>query len=333
MLAPVLDRPPTFARDLLLLASWSNLSEAAAALGRMELCGWCYDALEQHAGTAVVTAGVVGFGGAVDHHLGVLAAATGRVELAIDHFERAAALHERVGARSWLSRTQCEWAAALQARGGRADRDRAADLLAAARASAAALGLVQVTRRADELDAVPVIGFSRDGEVWTLSYGGTEVRLKDAKGLADIAVLLGAPGREVAATTLTGSAAGRSGVQFGADPVLDATARERYRARLAELDGILDDADRRNDPARGATAQAEREVLIRELTAAVGLGGRARGLGDDAERARKAVTARIRDSIARIAAAHPALGQHLGESITTGLFCRYAPPRPTSWRP
>jgi tetratricopeptide (TPR) repeat protein len=331
-LLPTLDRPPTFVRDLLLLSRWSDLGEAAAALGLSALCGRCYDAMAPYAGDAVVTAGAVGFGGAVEHHLGVLAAAMGRTDAAAGHFERAVAMHAGLGARPWLARTQCEWAAVLQARGRPVDQDRTVELLRAARAAAAAIGMTQIQQRIDELSATPVNGFRRDGDVWTVSYGGTDVRFKHAKGLADIAVLLGAPGREVAAVTLVETAPATPRVWFGSDPVLDATARERYRARLAELDAILDESDRRADRTRGAAAQAERDVLIRELTAAVGLGGRARGLGDDAERARKAATARIRDSIARITAAHPALGAHLSESITTGLFCRYNPPHATSWR-
>ncbi len=147
-----------------------------------------------HAGNAVVTAGVVGFGGAVDHHLGVLAAAVGRADAAIDHFEDAAQMHGRLGARPWLARTQVEWAAALRARNLGADGGRVADLLAAARNTAAAVGMPEILARIDGLATVAVNGFRRDGEVWTLSYGGTDVRLKDAKGLGDIAVSARHPG-------------------------------------------------------------------------------------------------------------------------------------------
>jgi hypothetical protein len=70
---------------------------------------------------------------------------------------------------------------------------------------------------------------------------------------------------------------------------------------------------------------------VGELAAAAGLGGRPRRLGDRSERARKAVTARIRDVIARIERAHPALGAHLRVSITTGTFCAYSPAAPASW--
>jgi hypothetical protein len=39
--------------------------------------------------------------------------------------------------------------------------------------------------------------FHREGEYWTLGYEGRVVRVRDAKGLRDIAVLLASPGREI----------------------------------------------------------------------------------------------------------------------------------------
>jgi hypothetical protein len=72
--------------------------------------------------------------------------------------------------------------------------------------------------------------------------------------------------------------------------------------------------------------------LIEQLTAAYGLGGRARRAGSDAERARTAVTARVRDAIRHLAAAHPELGRHLERSIRTGTFCVYEPEQPTRWQ-
>ena len=70
-----------------------------------------------------------------------------------------------------------------------------------------------------------------------------------------------------------------------------------------------------------------------ELKAAYGLGGRARRAGDHAERARSAVTWRIRSAIARIDAVHPALGRHLKKSGSrTGTFCAYTPEQRVDWR-
>ena len=49
------------------------------------------------------------------------------------------------------------------------------------------------------------------------------------------------------------------------------------------------------------------------------------------ERARKAVTNRIRQTLARIAGVHQALGLHLRNAVHTGTRCVYTPERPTRW--
>ena len=50
-----------------------------------------------------------------------------------------------------------------------------------------------------------------------------------------------------------------------------------------------------------------------------------------AERARAAVTMRIRAALLRIEKEHPALGRHLARSIRTGTVCRYDPEVLTRW--
>ena len=75
----------------------------------------------------------------------------------------------------------------------------------------------------------------------------------------------------------------------------------------------------------------EREAILAELSAATGLAGRSRRLGDDTERARKAVTGRIRDALRRLEDRHPALAHHLTASVTTGMSCRYLPAEPVEW--
>ena len=67
-------------------------------------------------------------------------------------------------------------------------------------------------------------------------------------------------------------------------------------------------------------------------SSATGLGGRSRKLKDQGERARKAVTARIRESIQRIAEAHPAAGEHFAAAVRTGSFCCYEPNTAVDWR-
>jgi len=67
------------------------------------------------------------------------------------------------------------------------------------------------------------------------------------------------------------------------------------------------------------------------LSSAIGLGQRGRRLGDDRERARKAVAGRIKDALGRINAVHPALADHLARSISTGHMCVYHPDRDVQW--
>lgn len=53
----------------------------------------------------------------------------------------------------------------------------------------------------------------------------------------------------------------------------------------------------------------------------------------DPERARSAVSKRIRDAVRRVEEQHPALGYHLGAGIKTGSRCVYVPDpeRPRPW--
>ncbi len=120
-----------------------------------------------------------------------------------------------------------------------------------------------------------------------MSYAGQTVRLKNVKGLRDIARLLAGPGTEVHALDLVGAPGGQD-----TGELTDARARAGYRARLSELDSRIADGDQR--------AADEREVLVAHLAAAYGLGGRPRRAGDPAERARATATWRIRDAIGRV---------------------------------
>jgi hypothetical protein len=72
--------------------------------------------------------------------------------------------------------------------------------------------------------------------------------------------------------------------------------------------------------------------VLSELRRATGLGGRARRLGGQTERARKAVSNRIRQGITAIRAVHPDLADHLERSVATGSRCAYSPAQPLTWR-
>ncbi|WP_405676600.1 AAA family ATPase [Streptomyces sp. NBC_01511] len=196
---------------------------------------------------------------------------------------------------------------------------------------------------AEETQLVPSEAeFRRDGAVWALVFGGRAVHVPDAKGLRDLHTLLSHPGTDFPAVRLLAPDAGRTAVAahaIGGDPVLDDRAKAEYRRRLDQLDQEIDRAGERGDDARAAAYDRERQALLAELRTAAGLGGRTRRLGDEAERARKTVTARIRDTLRKLDALHPELAAHLRKSVTTGATCAYRPDRtenaisgPLTWR-
>jgi hypothetical protein len=77
-------------------------------------------------------------------------------ELAEEHFIDALAMHERMGARPWVARTQLAYAEMLLARRRRGDKARARELLADAVLTADALGMRCFAQRARDL--VPAAG-------------------------------------------------------------------------------------------------------------------------------------------------------------------------------
>jgi hypothetical protein len=198
--------------------------------------------------------------------------------------------------------------------------------------------------------------FRHDDAWWTLAYQGTTCRLKDSKGLHYIAFLLCLPGRNIHAnelltlgeklrvapsrvlvgTTSEDANAAPSGQVTTLSDVkglLDARAKVAYQCHLADLREELAEARCFNDPARVAKAQAEIDLLMDELTAAMGIGRGDAKVTFVTERARLNVTKSVKTALRHISKHHPPLGQHLVTSIRTGTFCSYLPDptRPISW--
>jgi hypothetical protein len=171
----------------------------------------------------------------------------------------------------------------------------------------------------------------REGDTWAFGFDGTTVRVRHAKGVADLAVLLARPGRDVHVRELAGVAGVVAG-SASTEPALDEKAVRQYRQRLRDLEDDLDEAERYADTGRAERLAVERDALVDELTRAFGLAGRRRPVGSDPdERLRKAVSARVKATIDRIDAQHAVLGRHLRNSVRTGYWCIYEPERPVDW--
>jgi tetratricopeptide (TPR) repeat protein len=176
-------------------------------------------------------------------------------------------------------------------------------------------------------DGVRRAVFRKGGELWTLAFDGRAVQLTEAKGYHDLVELLARPDAPIHCLEL----AGRAGEARGDDPVLDIRARRELTARARELQEAIDEAEALGDPARAERAREELDRIVTAVSDALGLGGRSRRLGSAAERARTAVTWRIRNAIRKVATAHPALGRHLENAVRTGTYCTYMPDRPVDW--
>jgi len=276
----------------------ANFADVVARLGDADLIAEAEEWLLPHAGRCVVIAGGVSFVGSVSHYLGLLYAASGRPAEARAAFEDALAAYGRLGADGWAERTR------------------------------QAMSALEPSTPTDAANAEAEL--RREGPFWTLRFDGEECRVKDSKGVRDLAVLLATPNREVAAAELM--AQGMAVEAAGADAVLDDRARRHFQQRIADLDDDLADAEAANDLGRIGRIKGERDAIAHELAAALGLGGRARTLGDPAERARKAVSARIRDAVKAVGVCNAGLGDHLQASVRTGTFCSYAPASPVRWR-
>jgi hypothetical protein len=285
-------------RDIGVFTGLEALAAAAvvfSAIGSPDQRRWTYERLSPHAGTHVVVGGAASYHAAVDHHLGTLAVSLGDLPAAQAHLSAALTMHERLGAPAW------------------------------ARLSTQALSDLEATTTTDN-------EFRKVDGRWLITFAGRHVQLPDAKGLHDLWTILGTHGAPVHVRTLLDPLAGDHLPTPGADPVLDDRAKAEYRTRLHELDRRIDDADTLGHSERAGRLRDERDALFHELAAATGLGGRPRPLGDESERARKTVSARLRDTLTKIDRSHPELGAHLRGAIRMGVTCSYDPPEPTAWR-
>jgi hypothetical protein len=287
----------------------------------------------------------------VNRYLGQLAGLGGDLDEALDRFGAARVEAERMNAAPYLARIALDEGVAL----ARAGDPRAGERLARAVRLADELAMPQIAARARELEPAPAVApppavtsdacMRREGDVWSFEYGGRTTRVRDAKGMRHIATLLRTPGVEVHALELVGgegagtsaAAAADAGLTSdgtsGAGPLLDDQAKRAYRERIAELEDELEEAREFNDPERVAAAREELDFVVQELSGAVGLGGRDRETGSNAERARVNATRAIRTQIKRIAELDPELGHELDATLRTGTFCVYEPDprRPLTW--
>jgi tetratricopeptide (TPR) repeat protein len=307
-----------------------------------------------------------GLAGHVARAEAVVAAAEHRLSHATAWFERATTIYRHYTLPWEEAETLLLWGRASLDAGETSSADRkfdsALEIYGRVGAGQAWIDRARAEKaRATDAHRTPVSAaenvFRREGDFWTIAYGGTTFRSKHSKGLAYLATLLCNPNREFHALELVIDPAsyrarpsdreqeiaahGRfdeSGMHVNgpgdAGPMLDREAREAYARRLAELRETIEDARETNNDERIAEAEDEIEQLSRELSHSVGLGGRARVASSPVERARLSVWHAIKSALEKIAVGNPDLGRLLSTTIKTGSVCVYRPdPRfPIVWQ-
>jgi DNA-binding winged helix-turn-helix (wHTH) protein len=134
----------TIPRDDFFLATMCDLAFVCCEFDDKERAAELYDRLKPYASLCAVEI-PLHFVGPVAHYLGLLASTLGNDAASIEHFEAAAAVSARVGARPLLNRTYLELATLLLKRKDAASRARAVFLIEEGLASARELGMTSIT--------------------------------------------------------------------------------------------------------------------------------------------------------------------------------------------
>ncbi|GIH94646.1 hypothetical protein ACFFMN_03010 [Planobispora siamensis] len=322
------------------LAAMHGVVEAAHLLDDGDTAARAYDLLAPFARLPMIASlGVVCFG-STHLALGTASLTAGRLDRAVEHFGQAVEDNLALGHRPAVALSRWRLGHALRMRHGVRD-EAARRALTLAEQEADRLGMVLsgwATPHAVRPGGAPAPAVCRRrGRRWLLELAGRSVLADDSVGMRHLAILIANPGREIRAVDLVtgpcppgegpavpdGEAPGDEAAS--AQPLLDEQARLAYRERLSHLEAEIEESESLDDAGRAEALRAERDWLLAELTAATGLGGRARRFTDDQERARIAVGKAIRRALARITASDPMIGEELRATVHTGLRCSYHP--------
>jgi tetratricopeptide (TPR) repeat protein len=191
---------------------------AAGALGARDHAAALYKLVAPVTDLVVVVAAGDATIGPMALYAGTLAAALGRWDDALAHFDHADRVTARLDARPVAAITHRERARMLIARGGDGDLAAAAEQCRGALVLARALGMVRLAEQASELlDGLPagehngmsygagpprVALLERTGDAWRVGYESRATLLSHSRGMSQLATLLAKPGVAFAAVDL-----------------------------------------------------------------------------------------------------------------------------------
>ena len=323
----------------------ATLGEVIAVVGPESLQHETYELLAPNADSNGIF-GLFGIvcGPPVASTLGQLAASFGELERARAHFESALAMATIAGAHVSRAWTAYWFGRALAAAGDPG----AARVIDDAIREATRLGITGLVERCRAITPrpaaapttpqtpaeppvprgpAPAVAWTlvEHAGSWLVTIGDRSFLVPNLRGMPMLARLAANPHVEVHSLELVSGSVEPDADGGDAGELLDDKARAAYRKRVAQLADAIEDAETRGDVARAEAARDEHEQLLRELSRAVGLGGKVRRAGAAAERARVAAHRRLREAIKKIEELDEELGRHLTKAVRTGTFCAYRP--------
>jgi len=304
--------------------------ETACLLEDVETAESAYEQLLPYATLPMMSPLADACYGSTRHALGVAALTAGRLDDAVEQLRLAVDANLALGHWPALAHSRMRYAQALHRRGSAADRAAAARQRAAAGTEASTFNIPVPEYGGGRADRTTVATCVRQDQRWRIDYGHRTVRVPHRVGLLHLAVLLANPGRDipslelVAGVAALGAAMPAPAAQTG-QPILDRVAVREYRDRIRLLDEQIDGYEASGATDRAEATRAEREWLLAELSAGTAIHGRARTFNDNPERARLAVARSIRRALATIEEVDDHIGEHLRDSIHTGVRCSYRP--------
>ena len=184
-----------------------------------------------------------------------------------------------------------------------------------------------LTQNPDSIPKTSVnYAFLKDGSLWSFSFRSDIVQLPEVKGFYDLQKLLANPYEAIHCAELMGNVLESEG-EF----VMDEKAKHSYQRKILSLQEEIEEAENLHNFEKVQRLQEEYDQILEHLSQSLGLNAKVRKSGNPIEKARSAITWRIRSAISKIEKVHPTLGKHLSNTIKTGTFCSYSPEKELTW--
>ena len=171
--------------------------------------------------------------------------------------------------------------------------------------------------------------FFRDGDGWTVQFGGHRAIIKDSKGMQYLQRLLRQPGTPIAATDLGGMEPAR---RQGEQVVIDQDMARRMKRRLLEIANQLEDPQALLLQEERDSLERERTEIFAETSKAKPL-GRARVMKSEQGAVQGSVRSAIRRAMGTLKERHEPIWKHLESSLIDpdGTAPCYRPSLSITW--